>query len=119
MTAGRSCSGSGPRHSATPRSQAASATLGCEGRRSSARRSAPEVLLHFSIAARPAVTDDVRELAADTGDDRSLDLAARTLRTTLVGRFNPQTQVREHDAVEVAIDERALHFFDPQSGLAL
>ena len=40
-------------------------------------------------------------------------------RTTLVGRFSPQTQVRENDAVEVAIDERALHFFDPQSGLAI
>ena len=54
----------------------------------------PEVLLHFSVAARPAVTDDVRELAEDVGDDRPLDRLASESppKTTLVGRFNPQTR---------------------------
>ena len=36
----------------------------------------PEVLMHFSVQARAAVTDEVRELAADVGNDRS-DRAAR------------------------------------------
>ena len=37
----------------------------------------PEVLLHFSVAARQAVTEDVRELAEDVGDDRLLDQLRR------------------------------------------
>ena len=76
-----------------------------------------EVLVHFTVAARPAATEDVRELAADVGDDRvrSEDAAA----ATLVGRFSPRTRVVEGDAVEVSVDSNALHFFDPQTGLAI
>jgi hypothetical protein len=37
-------------------------------------------------------------------------------RTTLVGRFGPQTRSREGDAIEVAIDEGVLHFFDASTG---
>ena len=40
-------------------------------------------------------------------------------RADLVGRFSPQTRVREGDSIEVAVDTRALHFFDPDSGLAI
>ncbi len=79
----------------------------------------PEVLMHFSVAARAAVTDEVRELAEDVGDDR-VDRAARVAeRATLVGRFGPQTQIREGDTIEVAIDEGALHFFDASTGAAI
>jgi multiple sugar transport system ATP-binding protein len=81
----------------------------------------PEVLLHFSVAARQAVTDEVRELAEDVGHDRALEQLSGGAQasTTLVGRFRPQTRIREGDTIEVAIDERALHFFDPQSGAAI
>jgi len=80
-----------------------------------------EMLVHFSIAARPAVTDEVRELAEDVGDDRVLGQLADGVpaRATLVGRFSPDTRVREGDSIEVAVYERALHFFDPESGLAI
>jgi hypothetical protein len=36
-----------------------------------------------------------------------------------VGRFSPRTGVTEGDSIEVAVDERALHFFDPGTGLAI
>jgi multiple sugar transport system ATP-binding protein len=81
----------------------------------------PEVLLHFSVAARQAVTDEVRELAADAGDDRiggQLGAAAASA-TTLVGRLDPSTRIREGDPVEMAIDERSLHFFDAQTGVSI
>ncbi len=80
-----------------------------------------EMLVHFSIAARPAVTDEVRELAEDVGDDRALEQLAEGVpaRADLVGRFSPHTRVREGDSIEVAVDERALHFFDHESGLAI
>src|SRR5690348_5344845 len=81
-----------------------------------------EVLVHFTVAARQAVTDDMRELAEDVGDDRVVEQlagGARPSSATLVGRFSPRTQVVEGDTVEVSVDRRALHFFDPQTGLAI
>ncbi len=81
-----------------------------------------EVLVHFTIAAPQAVTDDVRELVEDVGDDRAVDqLAAGVVpnEATLVGRFSPRTRVLEGDSVEVVVDQRALHFFDLETGRAI
>lgn len=72
--------------------------------------------MHFSVQARAAVTDEVRELAEDVGDDRVVEQLGSQERTTLVGRFSPQTRIRAGDTVEVTIDEGALHFFDPATG---
>jgi multiple sugar transport system ATP-binding protein len=79
----------------------------------------PEVLMHFSIDARPAVTDEIRELAEDVGDDRVVEPLRPLERTTLVGRFGAQTRMREGDTIEVAVDQGALHFFDPATGRAI
>jgi multiple sugar transport system ATP-binding protein len=80
-----------------------------------------EMLVHFNVAARQAVTDEVRELAEDIGDDRALgQLNERApAQTTLVGRFSPHSRIREGDPIEVAVDPAALHFFDPETGLAI
>ena len=80
-----------------------------------------EVLMHFSVSAQRAITDEVRELAEDAGDDRSLihPGADGSPTAELVGRFNAESRIREGDAIEVAIDKRALHFFDVDSGLAI
>jgi hypothetical protein len=79
----------------------------------------PEVLMHFSVQARAAVTDEIRELAEDAGDDRVVEQLGSLERTTLVGRFAPQSRVREGDTIEVAVDEGALHFFDASTGGAI
>jgi multiple sugar transport system ATP-binding protein len=76
----------------------------------------PEVLMHFSVQARAAVTDEIRELAEDVGDDRVVEQLGSQERTRLVGRFGAQTRVREGDTIEVAVDEGALHFFDASTG---
>jgi multiple sugar transport system ATP-binding protein len=73
-----------------------------------------EIMVHFTIDAKPAVTEEVRELAEDTGDDRVAQHSED--HATLVGRFGARSRVRVGDAVEVAVDTRALHFFDPQTG---
>jgi multiple sugar transport system ATP-binding protein len=78
-----------------------------------------EIMVHFSIAARPAVTDDVRELAEDVGDDRGVEELAQTDTATLVGRFGARSRVRPGQPVEVAVDTRSLHFFDPKTGLGI
>jgi multiple sugar transport system ATP-binding protein len=81
-----------------------------------------EVLAHFTIDARQAMTDEMRELAEDVGDDRSAKKFAAGPATTvapLVGRFSPRTKVAEGDTLEVSIEQHALHFFDPVTGAAI
>lgn len=80
-----------------------------------------EVLVHFTIAARPAVTEEMRELAEDVGDDRGVEQQTGNAakEATIVGRFSPHTKASPGDAIEVWVDLRALHFFDPETGLAI
>jgi multiple sugar transport system ATP-binding protein len=78
-----------------------------------------EIMVHFSIQAKPASTDDVRELAQDVGDDRAAGQIASADSATLVGRFGARSRVRAGEAVEVAVDTRSLHFFDPETGLGI
>jgi hypothetical protein len=40
-------------------------------------------------------------------------------RATRVGRFSPATRIREGDTIDVAVEESALHFFDPSTGEAI
>jgi multiple sugar transport system ATP-binding protein len=74
-------------------------------------------MVHFTIDAQHAVTEEMRELAEDTGDDRALE--HKDEEATLVGRFGARSRVRVGDDVSVAVDTRALHFFDPQTGLGI
>jgi len=77
-----------------------------------------EIMVHFTMDAKPAVTDDVRELAADAGDDR-LGERKEQAHAALVGRFGARSRVRAGQTVEVAVDSRALHFFDPETGMGI
>jgi multiple sugar transport system ATP-binding protein len=75
-----------------------------------------EIMVHFTMDAKQAVTDEVRELAEDAGDDR---VSSEQPHATLVGRFGARSRVRSGDAIEIAVDTRALHFFDPDSGIGI
>jgi multiple sugar transport system ATP-binding protein len=79
-----------------------------------------EIMVHFTVDARPALTEDVRELAKDAGSDLTEEeRAAEAGTTTIVGRFGARSGVRVGDRAEVAVDTRALHFFDPETGLGI
>jgi multiple sugar transport system ATP-binding protein len=78
-----------------------------------------EVMVHIRIDAKPALTEDVRELAQDTDAIAVSSLDEGTSETTIVGRFGPRSRVREGEVAEVAVDTRTLHFFDPESGLGI
>jgi multiple sugar transport system ATP-binding protein len=80
-----------------------------------------EIMAHFTIDAPPALTEDVRELAQDVGDERAVKEAAEGSKqhTTMVGRFDPRAEVKEGEIAEVAVDTRGLHFFDPETGLGI
>jgi multiple sugar transport system ATP-binding protein len=78
-----------------------------------------EIMAHFEIDAKQAVTDDVRELAQDVGDERSVQDIEEGAETVVVGRFSARSGIREGEPTEVAVDTHALHFFDPETGLGI
>ena len=78
-----------------------------------------EIMAHFRIDAKHAVTEDVRELAEDTGDERTADALEEAETATLVGRFGPRSKAVEGERLVVAVDTRSMHFFDPESGLGI
>jgi len=79
-----------------------------------------EIVAHVSIDAKAALTEDVRELAEDTDAVTVGDLEDKAAAgTEVIGRFNARSGAHQGDEVEVAVDTRALHFFDPETGLGI
>jgi multiple sugar transport system ATP-binding protein len=79
-----------------------------------------EIVVHVKTDAKPAVTEDVRELAQDVGGESAVEqLEESSGEAILVGRFGSRSGVRTGEPVEIAVDTRALHFFDPETGLGI
>ena len=78
-----------------------------------------ELMVHFRIDARPAVTEEVRELAEDAGATAEELVGGDEQGSVMVGRFEPDSKVRAGETAEVAVDTRALHFFDTETGTAI
>jgi multiple sugar transport system ATP-binding protein len=68
-----------------------------------------EVLVHFPLAAPATRTADADELVEPLGHASS----------TLIARVDPQTAAREGEPLRLVVDTRRLHFFEPESGLAI
>jgi len=75
-----------------------------------------EIMVHLSVDARPAVTDETRELAQDIGLEAGSDDHPEA---RIVGRFSARSGVSTGDVTDVAVDTRSLHFFDPDTGLGI
>ncbi len=76
-------------------------------------------MVHFSIAAPAAITEDVKELAEDVGDADRVAARAEETTSVLVGRFGARSRVRPGDQIDLAVDTRQLHFFDVETGLGI
>jgi multiple sugar transport system ATP-binding protein len=80
-----------------------------------------ERLVHIELDAEPVATAEVLEVAGDL-DAAVLDelrTEAAKHRAVVVGRFETHSRVAAGDAIEVALDTRALHFFDLDTGLSI
>jgi multiple sugar transport system ATP-binding protein len=78
-----------------------------------------ELVVHFSVDAPPALTEEVRELAEDAGTTAEDLQGGDVNRTVVVGRFGADSKIREGSETEVAVDTRGLHFFDTETGMAI
>jgi multiple sugar transport system ATP-binding protein len=80
-----------------------------------------DVVVHFTIDAPQAMTDDVKELAVDAGTEvlELVQQQAQVGRSTLLARLNPRTKVRTGDSIELVVDTHRLHFFDPDTGAGI
>jgi multiple sugar transport system ATP-binding protein len=78
-----------------------------------------ELMVHFRINARAAMTEEVKELAEDAGTTAEELAGGDERHSVVVGRFGPDSKVRAGEAAEVAVDTRAIHFFDTQTGMAI
>ena len=80
-----------------------------------------EVLAHVELPGKPVVTDDVLEGAVELEEAMIDDLTQRAEdeRTTFVGRFNAETDVRPDHIVEMVVETDKLQFFDLESGAAI
>ncbi len=68
-----------------------------------------ELMVHFSMDATKI----------DSGDPDAVEEASQAGRMTMVGRFSPRSRVRMGDTIEMAVTTEQLHFFDPESRLAI
>jgi multiple sugar transport system ATP-binding protein len=68
-----------------------------------------EVLVHFSVATTSASAPDASEFIESLGDAG----------TIFVARVDPQTRAREGEPLRLVVNTRRLHFFDPDTGLAI
>jgi multiple sugar transport system ATP-binding protein len=76
-----------------------------------------EIVAHFEVDAPPALTEDVRELARDVGQESSLPAGGdEDGKTVMVGRFGPRSRVKNGDTIDVAVDTSAAHLFDLETG---
>jgi multiple sugar transport system ATP-binding protein len=78
-----------------------------------------DVVVHHAIDARPALTDDVRELVADVGHAELVERDVAHARANVVARLSPRTTARKGEPIELVVDTGRLHLFDPDSGAGI
>jgi multiple sugar transport system ATP-binding protein len=62
------------------------------------------------------VTEDTLQLAEDTDVDMVRQLEHEADTTPFIARLHARSRAREGERVEVFVDTRELHFFDPETG---
>jgi multiple sugar transport system ATP-binding protein len=75
-----------------------------------------EIVVHFSIDAPKVVTEDTRELEKDA---HTADIPAVHEGNPFVASFAPRSRVRPGDDIEIVVDRERMHFFDPDTGIAV
>jgi multiple sugar transport system ATP-binding protein len=79
-----------------------------------------EIMAHFSIDASAAETDETREIAHDAGaTEGGARIGVAEGKAIVVGRFGARSRISQGETIEAVVDTRALHFFDPETGIGI
>jgi multiple sugar transport system ATP-binding protein len=78
-----------------------------------------EIHVIFGIEAPPVQHKDVADLAPKEEEEDQAAMPLYGGKSLWTARVNARTNVHAGDKIELAVDTRNLHFFDPESGLAV
>ena len=71
--------------------------------------------IHFYKDIKPVQTEAIEEILADEGED----ISVLGTETKFIARINPNATVEEGQKINLKIDPTKLHYFDPETGLAI
>ena len=71
--------------------------------------------IHFYKDIKPVQTEAIEEILADEGED----ISVLGTETKFIARINPNARVEEGQKIKLKIDPTKLHYFDPDTGLAI
>ncbi len=74
-----------------------------------------DTYVHFYKDIKPVQTEAIEEILADEGED----ISVLGNETKFIARINPNSTVQEGQKIDLALDPTKLHYFDPDSGLAI
>ena len=74
-----------------------------------------DTYVHFYKDIKPVQTEAIAEILADEGED----ISVLGNETKFIARINPNSSVEEGQKINLAIDPTKLHYFDPDTGLAI
>jgi multiple sugar transport system ATP-binding protein len=74
-----------------------------------------DTYIHFYKNIPPVQTKAIEEILADEGED----ISALGTETKFIARINPNATIEEGQNINLAIDPSKLHYFDPETGLAI
>jgi multiple sugar transport system ATP-binding protein len=75
-----------------------------------------EIFLHFSVDAAPVATADVEEAFEESAAVEAVRERAARRGSPFVARIDRESRASEGEAVQLLVDTRRLHFFDPETG---
>jgi multiple sugar transport system ATP-binding protein len=78
-----------------------------------------EINVIFAIDAPPVEHKDLADLAAQGEEDEGAAIPLHEGKALWTARVNARSQIRAGGRIELGVDTRNLHFFDPGSGLAV
>ena len=74
-----------------------------------------DTYIHFYKDIPPVQTKAIEEILADEGED----ISALGTETKFIARINPNATIEEGKNINLSIDPSKLHYFDPDTGLAI
>ncbi len=79
-----------------------------------------QTLLHFELDTPVVLTEDMKELAADAGEEvESLEQRAEQGKSHFVAEVDPKSTARSGEMADLVIDATQMHFFDMETGLGI